>query len=98
MFGTVIATVPGMRLCRSRIRFLEDVVMFFARTLSAAAVLLGLATASANATLLVNTAPMTGTGSWGLNASARLAQSFIAASTDLDDIYLWMSKKHCLEF
>lgn len=66
--------------------------MFFARTLSAAAVLLGLATASANATLLVNTAPMTGTGSWGLNASARLAQSFIAASTDLDDIYLWMSK------
>ncbi len=65
--------------------------MFLSRTLGAAAVLLGLAVGSANATLLVSTSN-TQTSFVGLNSTARLAQSFIAASTDLDDIYMWVSK------
>ena len=55
------------------------------------AVLLGLAVGSANATLLVSTSN-TQTNFTGLNATTRLAQSFIAASTDLDNIYMWVSK------
>lgn len=65
--------------------------MFLSRTLGAAAVLLGLAVGSANATLLVSTSN-TQTNFTGLNATTRLAQSFIAASTDLDNIYMWVSK------
>lgn len=66
--------------------------MRFAQTLGAAAIFLGMAGASANATLLVNTQPSSSTAAFGLNATAKYAQSFIAASTNLDELWVWMNQ------